>query len=59
MGEGRPPDVLVRVPVPRTGRPAPGEPAQVVEEVLEEARRELLEIAGRAWAIGPYGFSDD
>ena len=59
VGEGRPPDVLVRVPVPRTGRPAPGEPAQVVEEVLEGARRELLEIAGRAWAIGPYGFSDD
>jgi len=59
VGEGRPSEVLVRIPVPRAGGPAPGEPAQVVEEVLEGARRELLGISGRAWVIGPYGFSDD
>jgi protease-4 len=59
VGEGRPADVLLRVPVPRAGRPAPGEPAGVVEEIVDGARRELMELPGRVWAMGPYGFSDD
>ena len=59
VGEGGPADVLLRMPVPRAGRPAPGEPAGVVEEILDGARREFLELPGRVWAMGPYRFSDD
>ena len=58
-GEGGPADVLLKIPVPRVGRPAPGEPAEVVGEILEGARREFLGVAGRVWAMGPYGISDD
>lgn len=59
VGEGAPTDVLLRMPVPRAGRPAPGEPAEVVGRVLEDARREFLGLPGRVWAMGPYGISDD
>ena len=59
VGEGGPSDVLLRVPVPRAGRPAPGEPAEVVEEILNGVRREFSELPGRAWALGPYTISDD
>jgi len=59
VGEGSPSDVLLRVSVPRAGRLAPGEPAGVVEEVIDGVRREFLELAGRAWALGPYAISDD
>jgi hypothetical protein len=59
VGEGSPTDVLLKMPVPRAGRPSPGEPAEVVEEILGGVRREFLEIPGRVWAIGPYGISDD
>ena len=59
VGEGGPADVLLKIPVPRAGRPAPGEPAEVVEEILEGLRREFLEVAGRVWAMGPYEISDD
>lgn len=58
-GEGGPADVLLKIPVPRAGRPGPGEPAEVVEEILEGVRREFLEVAGRVWAMGPYEISDD
>lgn len=58
VGEGGPSDVLLKIAVPRAGRPAPGEPAEVVEEILDGVRREFLEIPGRVWAIGPYGISD-
>jgi len=59
VGEGDPTDVLLRMPVPRAGRRAPGEPAEVVGEILDGARRELLGLPGRVWAMGPYGISDD
>jgi protease-4 len=59
VGEGRPADVLLRVPIPRAGRPASGEPAGVVEEIVDAVRREFLELPGRVWAMGPYRFSDD
>ena len=59
IGEGSPAEVLLRVPVPRTGRPAPGEPAEVVEEIVGGLRREFLELPGRVWAMGPYGIRDD
>ena len=58
VGEGGPSDVLLRIPAPRSGRPAPGEPAEVVGEMLDEARREFLGLFGRVWAMGPYGISD-
>ena len=59
VGEGSPTDVLLKMPVPRAGRPAPGDPVEVVEEILGGVRREFLEIPGRVWAMGPYGISDD
>jgi len=59
VGEGGPSDVLLRIPVPRSGRPAPGDPAEVVGEILDGARRELLGLPGRVWAMGAYKISDD
>ena len=57
--EGGKTDVLVRVPAPRTGRPAPGSPSEVVGEVVETMRREVSELSGGVWAMGPYRISDD
>ena len=59
VGEGTPTDVLLGIPVPRSGRPAPGDPAEVVGEILEGARREFLGLQGRVLAMNPYGISDD
>ena len=59
VGEDGPADVLLRMPVPRAGRPAPGEPAGVVEEIVDGARREFMELPGRVWAMSPYRFYDD
>jgi hypothetical protein len=47
------------MPVPRAGRPGPGEPVEVVEEILDGVRREFLELPGRVWAMDPYRISDD
>ncbi len=58
LGEGGPSDVLLRIPAPRSGRPTPGEPAEVVGEILDGARREFLGLSGRVWAMGPYEISD-
>ncbi|WP_407690836.1 S49 family peptidase [Rubrobacter tropicus] len=52
-------DVLARIPVPRSGRPAPKNPADVLGEVVETLRREVLEFSGGVWAMGPYRISDD
>ncbi|MEJ7842513.1 MAG: S49 family peptidase [Rubrobacter sp.] len=57
--EGGKTDVLVRMPAPRTGRPAPGSPSEVVGEVVETMRREVSELSGGVWAMGPYRISDD
>ena len=52
-------DVLVRVPAPRAGRPAPGTPAEAVGEIVETLRREVSALSGGVWAMGPYRISDD
>ena len=52
-------DVLVRIPAPRAGRPAPGSPADVVEEVVETMRVEVSNLSGGVWAMGPYKIADD
>jgi protease IV len=59
VGEASSTDVLLRMPVPRAGRPEPGEPVEVVEEILDGVRREFLELPGRVWAMDPYRISDD
>jgi protease IV len=59
VGEANASDVLLRMPVPRAGRPGPGEPVEVVEEILDGVRREFLELPGRVWAMDPYRISDD
>ena len=59
VGEANASDVLLRMPVPRAGRPGPGEPVEVVDEILDGVRREFLELPGRVWAMDPYRISDD
>ena len=62
IGAASPADVLVRMPAPRAGRPAPGEPAEavgeVVGEVVEDLGREFAGLSGRALAMGPYSIRD-
>ena len=54
------PEALVKIPVPRAGRPGPGDPAEAVVEVVEEMRGAVREIgAGGAWALAPYEISED
>ena len=52
-------DVLMKVPAPRAGRPAPGTPAEAVGELVEAVRREMSGLSGGVWAMGPYKISDD
>jgi protease IV len=49
------PEALLKVSAPRSGRPAPGEPAEAVREVVEDLVQALLELsAPRVWAVAPY-----
>ena len=54
------PEALVKISPPRSGRPAPGDPAEAVREAFDVARVLLAEIRGSGtWAVAPYTFSDD
>ena len=54
------PDVLLKIPPPRGARPQPGEPAEAVREVVQEALEMLAELrSGRIWAVAPYEVSHD
>ena len=49
------PGSLLKVSAPRSGRPAPGKPAEAVREMADEVRQALLELgAARVWAVAPY-----
>src|ERR671917_50271 len=49
------PEALLKVSAPRGGRPAPGEPAEAVREMVGDLVQALLEIrAPRIWAVAPY-----
>jgi protease-4 len=54
------PGVLLKVSPPRSGRPAPGDPAEAAREILEDVKQALLELlAHRVWALAPYEISED
>jgi protease-4 len=49
------PEALLKVSAPRSGRPAPGEPAEVVREMVGDLVQILQDIrAPRVWAVAPY-----
>jgi protease-4 len=54
------PGVLVKIAVPRNGRPVPGDPVEAARDAVGEMRRALSELrADRVWALAPYEISDD
>jgi protease-4 len=54
------PESLIKISAPRSGRPAPGKPAEAVREMVDDARQALLELrAARIWAVAPYEISED
>ncbi len=59
IGEGAP-EVLVKVSPPRSGSPAPGNPAEAVREAFDGMRVLLAELRGSGtWAVAPYTFFED
>jgi protease IV len=54
------PEALLKVSAPRGGRPAPGEPAEAVREMVDDLVQALLEFrAPRIWAVAPYDIRED
>jgi protease-4 len=54
------PEVLLKISAPRSGRPAPGDPAEAAREMVDEVKRALSELgASRVWAVAPYEISED
>jgi protease IV len=54
------PGVLLKIAPPRSGRPAPGDPAEAAREILEDVKQALFELlAYRVLAIAPYEISED
>jgi protease-4 len=53
------PEVLLKIAPPRSGRPAPGDPAQAASEMVEDLRRAIsgLLVPG-VWAVAPYEISE-
>jgi protease-4 len=49
------PEALIKISPPRSGRPAPGKPAEAAREMVDEIRGAVLDLrAVRLWAISPY-----
>ncbi len=54
------PEVLQKISAPRSGRPAPGDPAEGAREMLSAVGFMISELrAGRVWAYAPYEISED
>jgi protease IV len=54
------PGVLLKISPPRSGRPAPGDPAEAARGVIEDVRQAISELlADRAWALTPYEIGED
>ena len=54
------PGVLLKISPPRSGRPAPGDPAEAAREMIEGMKQAIAELlAHRVWAVAPYEISDD
>ena len=50
--------ILVKVPVPRGGRPTPGDPVQAVRDAVEEVTGALAALGG-VLALAPYEIGED
>jgi protease-4 len=54
------PETLVKITVPRGGRPTSGDPVEAARRAVGEVRRAVFELrAGGVWALGPYEISED
>jgi protease IV len=54
------PEALLKISAPRSGRPAPGKPAEAVREIADDLRQALLDLrAARVWAVAPYDILED
>ena len=54
------PGLLLKISPPRSGRPAPGDPAEAAREMVGDVARALSELlAHRVWAAAPYEISED
>ena len=54
------PGVLLKISPPRSGRPAPGDPARAAGEMVEDLKRAISELlVPGVWAVAPYEISED
>jgi protease IV len=54
------PGVLLKISPPRSGRPAPGDPAEAAREMVGDTKRAISELlVHRVWAVAPYEISED
>jgi protease-4 len=54
------PGVLLKISPPRSGRPAPGDPAEAAREMVGDVKRAISELfVHRVWAVAPYEISVD
>jgi protease-4 len=54
------PGVLLKISPPRSGRPAPGDPAEAAREMVGDITRSISELlVHRVWAVAPYEISED
>ena len=54
------PDELLKISPPRSGRLAPGKPAEAAREMVDEIGQAVLQLReSRVWAIAPYDFRED
>jgi len=54
------PEVLLKISPPRSGRLAPGKPAESAREMVDEIGQAVLQLReSRIWAIAPYNIHED
>jgi protease-4 len=54
------PGMMLKISPPRSGRPAPGDPAEAAREMVGEVKRAISELlAHKVWAAAPYEISED
>src|ERR671916_156508 len=52
------PGWLLKIPPPRSGRPAPGDPAEAAREMVGDVKRAISELlVYNVWAVAPYEIS--
>jgi protease-4 len=54
------PGMMLKISPPRSGRSAPGDPAEAAREMVGEVKRAISELlAHKVWAAAPYEISED